>query len=119
STSNKRCFVTGSLPRLGRGRLAAARQGEQERRPLAGRALDLDGPAVGLDDALADRQARARPLELVAAVQPAEDAEDLLVVRRVDADAVVADEEGDHPRRAVAVGRPVPEGQLRPGLKVV
>ena len=61
--------------------------------PCAGLRLDPDAAAVPFDDFLADRQAGAGPFVFVALVQAAKDAEDLLMKRRVDADAVVAHEE--------------------------
>ena len=51
-------------------------------------------PPCAFDDLLADGQAGAGAFVLVALMQSAEDAENLLVKRRVDADAVVAHEDG-------------------------
>src|SRR5919109_1807983 len=49
-------------------------------------------PAVAVHDALHDRQPDARPLVVLGAVQPLEDAEELVRVARVEAHPVVADE---------------------------
>src|SRR5262245_21706434 len=92
--------VRRSGPRFLRGE--RTRQGEGEGRALARLGLDPELAAVGLDHLLADGQARPGPLVLVPAVQAAEDAEDLLVVTRVDAHAVVP-----HEQRLVGPGLPV------------
>ncbi len=52
-----------------------------EGRASTGLALDPDPAAVGLDDLLADGQARAGPFVLFAGVQPPEELEDLVVER--------------------------------------
>ncbi len=64
---------------------------EDEDRAAVGAGLYPDPPAVTLDDALADREPEAGPLELGAGVQPSEQVEDMLARLWRDADAVVAD----------------------------
>src|SRR3954464_1995127 len=54
--------------------------------------LGPDGAAVALDDFLDDREADAGALEILAAVQPLEDAEEPAVVLHVEADAIVLHE---------------------------
>ncbi len=54
--------------------------------------LRPDAPAVALDDALHDRQADAGAFIFLRAVQPLEDAEELVGVAHVETGAVVADE---------------------------
>src|SRR5580693_1065638 len=66
-------------------------QGEAESRALAGDRLDPDAAVMALDDFLDDGEAGAGAApELVAPVQPLEDAEDGVEVLGRDADAVVA-----------------------------
>src|SRR5258708_574322 len=70
-------YLLSSTSRMSTGPSAGNRRlsdGEEEGRSLAGLAFGPDPPAVPLDDPLHDRQADARPLELVGAVQPLEDA---------------------------------------------
>ena len=59
----------------------ACRQREIERRPLVDRAFGPDPAAVALDHALHDRKSHFRPGKLLRAVQPLEDAEQLLLPR--------------------------------------
>ena len=66
--------------------------------------LNPDFPAALLDNALGDRQADSCAWEL-AAMQPLEDPEDLLMVARIDADAVVA-------KRELGLVDPVDGGNL-------
>src|SRR6185436_5940278 len=74
---------------LGLGRL---RQREADGRPVAlARRLHPDPAAVDLDDALDEREADAGALDL--GIELLEEAEDLVVVARLDADAVVLDEQ--------------------------
>src|SRR3954466_458717 len=78
------------LPLGGLGSRVLAGGGGQvhdERGALARVALGDDGPAGALDDALADREADARPVVDVTCVEALEDAEDLLGVLRLEADA--------------------------------
>src|ERR1700691_4347487 len=77
-----------------RKRAKLLRDGEVKRGALAKLGLNPDFPAALFDNALGDRQTDSRAWEL-AAMQPLEDAEDLLMVARVDADAVVPDRELD------------------------
>src|SRR2546425_804239 len=58
----------------------------------SGAGLGPAAPAVATDDALRDRQAHARALELVAAVHALEGAEEPLGVSHVEAGAVVPNE---------------------------
>src|SRR6516225_7614433 len=73
-----------------------ARQGKKERRALLWGRFDPELPSMRLDDLLADCQAGACALELVTPMQPTENAEDLLVIARVDPHAIVADEQSCH-----------------------
>src|SRR5688572_1706957 len=82
------------------------RQGEPHARPAADLAVDTDAPAVGLHDALGDRQAQANPrCAARVAAYPIEPLEQpgLLFGRNprsvvVDADAQhISDWPGDHP----------------------
>ncbi len=70
-----------------------------------------DSAAALLDDALADSQTDARARE-IAAVQPFEDAEDLLMIARIDPDAVVSN--GELHRIAGVAGRNMDLGRLGP-----
>src|SRR5688572_1163978 len=69
------------------------RPGEAERRAAAGLRLDADGSALVFDDLFHQRQPDAGALHLVPRVQRLKDHEDLLVVLRLDARAVVRDPE--------------------------
>src|SRR5262245_58281015 len=70
--------LLGGLGSQGTG--ARPREGEVKRGALPDLGLDPHPPAMRLDDLLADGQSRSCPLVLVAPMQPAEDAEDLLVI---------------------------------------
>src|SRR5438093_6480954 len=72
-----------------------ARYGEKEGRPFAGGRLNPDVSSVRFDHFLADGQAHAGALVFLAVVQALEDLEDLFVVLRRYADAVVAHGEGE------------------------
>jgi hypothetical protein len=88
-------------------RVKLLRNGEVKRGALAELRLNPDFPAELLDNALRDRQTDSRAWEL-AAMQPLEDPEDLFVVARIDADAVVANRELD-------LVDPVDGGNMNPG----
>jgi hypothetical protein len=64
--------------------------GENDRRPAARRGIHPDPPAVPVDDFLADRQAHARAGVVGAALEFAEEAEQLPPGLRRNADAVIA-----------------------------
>src|SRR5262249_43235005 len=72
-----------------------ARQSEIESRAVAQLRFDPDAAAVRLDDLLGDGQTSAGSFIFFRQVQTAEYAEDLLVIARLDANAVVADVERD------------------------
>src|SRR5262245_60484119 len=69
-------------------------QSEVKRSPLARLRFGPDPPPMAVDDALDDRQAHARALIVLGAVEALEDAEELVGVAHVKADAVVLDEVG-------------------------
>src|SRR5436190_18659266 len=70
-------------------------QREVERRPLIGLRVEPDPASSLLDDALADRETDAAAGVLVARVVPAEEVEDVVRERGVDADPVVLHRESD------------------------
>ena len=73
------------------GRLACRRcECKEKSGPPTRRRLEPYFSAVPLDDFLHDSQAGSRAFVFLAAMQPAEDGEDLFVVLRFDADAVVS-----------------------------
>ncbi len=90
------------------------RDGEVKCGALAQFRLHPDSSAALLDDTLADRQTDARAGEL-AAVQPFEDAEDLLMIARIDPDAVVPN--GKLDGVAGVAGGNVNLGRLRPAKR--
>src|SRR3954451_2268651 len=109
-TASKPC-----RPRGGSTNILVIGQGEldMERRAAPLLALRPDPPAVLGDDALADRQADARPLEAIHRVQAVEGAEDPARLLAREPDAVVGDRQvrpavagaaGDLHDRRVAVG---------------
>src|SRR5947207_15639874 len=79
--------------------ISLLRQSEVERRAFAERGFHPDAAFVAGYDLAADRQAHAVAGRLVARLEHAEDAEDLLRVLRLDADAVVL--HGDQPLAAL------------------
>src|SRR3989304_3432594 len=72
-----------------------AGDGEKECRSLAGRRFHPNAAAVRLHHFLADGEAHTRAFILLAVVKALEYLEDLVVVLRIDADAVVPDREGE------------------------
>src|SRR5262249_20845199 len=70
-------------------RSSLLRKSEGERRPLTQFRLDPDPSLMPRHDFAADRETHAAARRPVARLQHAEDAEDLLCVLRLDADAVV------------------------------
>jgi hypothetical protein len=83
---------------------------EGEGRPGAGRGSDRELPAVEVDHPPAHGEPDPGSRVAVRAVQPTEHGEDPLLVRRVDADAVIGDRDGPARRQ------PVSRGVARPGL---
>src|SRR5439155_12157049 len=73
------------------------RELQPNRRPLPGRAVYLDRPAVRLHDVFHDRQTQSRPAHVAraAALRPVKALEDPRQILRRDADAVVDDLDDD------------------------
>src|SRR5262245_17716004 len=69
--------------------LGSAGQCEIEGRALSGRGFEPDVAAVTFDNLFADCQSGAGSLVFVRLMQAAENAENLLVIARINADAVV------------------------------
>src|SRR5258708_21063951 len=69
-------------------------RGEMEVGTVVCWAWALEAPAMPLNDSLHSRQADARPLEFVVAMQALENAEQFVVVIRVEACPVISDEKG-------------------------
>src|SRR5437764_3088806 len=78
-------------------------QREPEGRAALGTRLGPDAPAVGLDDAPADRQPDAAALVAILAVQAVERPEDPLCLLRCDPDPLVLDRHA-HPVLALRLG---------------
>src|SRR5260370_35992877 len=74
-------------------------QREEEGRAASRFGFDPDAAAMSLDDLLADGQARARAVVLLAMVQAAKDAKDLLVKARLKAHSGVAPVQRDLTRQ--------------------
>src|SRR4029079_17339799 len=75
------------------GRRVGGRDGEAETRAVGVGRVDPDAAAVVFDDLLAQREADTGSTVGIAAVQPLEDDEDLVLELAGDADAVVGDTE--------------------------
>src|SRR5688572_28270589 len=91
-----RCVISASWGLSSTSRISSCstiglpRQREVKAGALANPPFGPDPPAVAAHDALHDRQPNTGPGELVGAVQALEDAEQLLDVAHIEADAVVA-----------------------------
>ena len=82
--------ATPPRPRVRRLRAGGrAPEGKEKGRALLDRGLGPDAPAVAVDDALHDGQPHTGALVLLGAVQPLEDAEELVRVRHIKAHAIV------------------------------
>ena len=96
----------------------ARSESEVERRALVGLGVGPDAAAVAVDDPLHDGEADAGALIVLGPVQPLEDAEQLVGVAHVEADAVVLDEIG-RIALAVAVALPISIIALRLAARVL
>src|SRR5687768_4275199 len=109
SSSTSKIVATVALPR--------ERQGEPDGRAAAGRALEADLAAVGLDDAPRDTEPEADPGAVVAGAGAVEALEEPGLVRRRDAGPAVADAQPDG--AAGARGRDADRLPLRAVLRGV
>ena len=85
--------------------VAGTREGEEERRTFALFGFHPDTAAVRFNDPLANRQTRPRAFHLFTAMQTAKHAENLLMILRFDANAIVADEQRGQRQAVVATVR--------------
>src|SRR5579871_3893894 len=94
--TSDRLSSTTSIRRTYLAPIRSARKREIERRPLPRFGFDPNPPVIALHDALANRQADAGARVLLGGMQPLEQSKNVLLVLRLNSDAVVAN--AKHPR---------------------
>src|SRR5579862_2665882 len=99
SASGRLSSASSSVSRCGADPLAGVREGEVECCSFSRGGVDPDSSAIAFNHALANCESNAGPAVFLVAMKPFEYTKDILLVLRIDPDAVILNREA--PRRAL------------------